>query len=1178
MATLPVVRDLFAGWRFALGRLRAGWRFMLVAAIGVLVAATLLAAAPIYTTTMSNLGLQFRLERGLDEPRDEIVAASVFSLAAGDPADSARRDALDVVSEARLSNLADEIQVEARTLRLDLSFVGFEDDAPEEPVTPEAGELIRQPWGSFVIWSSGFEDHVEIVEGRLPMDADEAGGTFEVVLPDGFQRHAAVGDLVRLGATAYDDCQAIPGSDDPDTARDEVPCVPTTFSSTTVDATIVGFVAANDPDADRWAFLQLTETAGDWTVPDQPLRPRLEPFVPNPGDPAGGPDPDALRARGGAGGMPLLTTQSQFFDVFGRQVPELLTEHRIGIVPDVDGIGLNEVTRSIDDLNGWDTDIGERLDLLAVRQLELERQLETFRNAQTFSQIPLLLILLQVVGIVLFYVVLVMNMLLERQSEEIGVYVARGASTTQVVGLSVVEGLVLAVPAAVVAPFLAHASVRALGFTSTFDPITAGAALPAALSPAAFLLAGAGAALALLAMLLPSFAAARRGIVDVKRDQARPATRSFVQRYYLDLAVVALAGLMLWQLEQRGSVFDPDSVGGWSTDPLLLLSPLVFTLAVAAMLLRFYPPLLRLAVRVLMLLQGTAVALGLRRAGRAPSAYARLMLLVVMAVSVGTFAASYGPTVDRSFTERTQYEGGVPFRGDVFDANGNLRLDDLQAIRDIDGVSDAAMVHRGGITAANGATIPLLAIDVPFARDLLWFRDDFSENAGLDVLLAQLESAVPAGGGIELPADTASVEVSVRTEGELEGQPRVSIRPIYVDANGRYLESFSTTSAGMGWVTSASDVPTTLVAPVRLVSLVLTDQRTSRLRVDGALVFDDITAVTATGTRRVLEDFEGEFGWTIFGPPGDPETFERVNDRVQSGRWAARWTWNTSVSPNRRVLAVDDPVVPVAALMNAEAMGAFGTNVGGLTNANLDGVLAPISVRAGVNFFPTMNPEAGIVVVNYEHVRSLAGAVSFPDLRTRAELWLDFDAGLSIEGQEAIVLSLRDRLAPIELVGRSGILLSRELEEIGADPTIQASGSGILSVAFVAVLSLSALGFVVTLVLSARRRTVEFAVLRTVGTSSWQILRSMLLEWGTVLLIGTTIGVLLGRQVASIMLSFLEVTEEGVSVLPPFTLETDWTALGVGIGTLVVLVAVALGVAWVTTMRRANASELRITQ
>ena len=66
-------------------------------------------------------------------------------------------------------------------------------------------------------------------------------------------------------------------------------------------------------------------------------------------------------------------------------------------------------------------------------------------------------------------------------------------------------------------------------------------------------------------------------------------------------------------------MFDPDSVGGWSTDPILLLTPLVITLALTGILLRFYPPLLRLTVRLLMLLQGTAVAIGLRRAGRAPA-------------------------------------------------------------------------------------------------------------------------------------------------------------------------------------------------------------------------------------------------------------------------------------------------------------------------------------------------------------------------------------------------------------------------------------------------------------------------------------------------------------------------------------------------------------------------------
>ena len=1146
---------------------------MLVAGIGVLVAATLLAAAPIYTTTMSDLGLRFRLERGLDEQREQVVRSEVFGLAVGDPVDAARRDALDAVSEARLGNLSDEVLIEARAQRLDLSFVGFEDQAPEAPVTPGPGELIRQPWGGFIIWTSGFEDHVEVVEGRLPLPAEDAGGVLEAVLPDGFQPHAALGDVVRLSGINYDDCQAILGSDDPTVARDEVPCEPTTFASTSIDVTIVGFIAPNDPEDPRWLFLQLTDEVGDWSVPDQPLRPRIPPF-----DPADGADRLTQRALDGFGSMPLLTTRSQFFDILGAQVPELRAQHRIGIVPDLNSISLSEVTCSIDDLAAWDTDIGDRLNLVATRQLELENQLETFRNAQSFSQVPLLLILLQVVGIVLFYVVLVMNLLMERQSEEVGVYVGRGASTTQVVGLSVVEGLFLALPAAAAAPFLAQAAVRSLGFTSTFQPITDGAALPATLSATAFLLASAGALLALLAMLIPSFVSARRGIIDVKRSQARPSGRGIIQRYYLDLGVVVLAGLMLWQLDQRGSVFDPDSVGGWSADPLLLMSPFVFTLAVAAVLLRFYPPLLRLTVRALMPFQGTAIALGLQRAGRAPSAYARLMLLVVMAVSVGTFAASYGPTVDRSFTERTEYDIGVPFRGPISDADPELRVEDLEEVMAIEGVRSAALVHRGSITASSGTSVPLLALDVDFARDLLWFRDDFAQDLNLEFLLAQLESAVPAIGGLTLPDDARTIEISVRTEGELAGQPRVSIKAIVVDSTGRYLETSTSSAAGTGWVTTTTEVPTTMISPIRLVSLELTDQTTSRLRIPGALVFDDIVAISESGTRTVLEDFEDEFRWTIYRPPGNPEIFERVTDRVRSGRAAARWIWTTTVSPNRRVLALIDPVVPIAALMNDEALGAFRTDVGSPAFARLGGILTPLSIRGGVDFFPTMLPEAGIVVVNYEHLRSLAGTVGFRGHRLRDELWLDFEPGLSIEDQEAIIASLQDRQSPIELLGRSGSLLSRQLEEIGADPTIQASGSGILSVAFVAVLALSSLGFVVTLVLSAHSRTVEFAVLRIIGTSSRQILRAMLLEWGTVLVIGTTIGILLGRQVASIMLSFLGVTEEGVRVLPPFILETDWSALAMGVGTLGVLVAVALIVAWVTTMRRANASELRITQ
>src|SRR5690606_6358005 len=214
--------------------------------------------------------------------------------------------------------------------------------------------------------------------------------------------------------------------------------------------------------------------------------------------------------------------------------------------------------------------------------------------------------------------------------------------------------------------------------------------------------------------------------------------------------VVALAGLLLWQLNQRGSVFDPSSVGGWSSDPLLLAAPLAITLAGSLMMLRFYPPLVRLAARFLLLLRGTAVAIGLRRAGRAPASYARVTLLVILAIAVGTFAASYGPTVDRSYEDRARYTAGIDLRGRLEDQTDEHFEEKLAALAETEGIAGAVGVHRSTIAAAGGLGTQLLALDPVVATDALWWRDDFAARP-LDDLMRELQSVVPPGGGYVLP-------------------------------------------------------------------------------------------------------------------------------------------------------------------------------------------------------------------------------------------------------------------------------------------------------------------------------------------------------------------------------------------------------------------------------------------
>lgn len=1157
--------DLFAGWRFAIRRLRAGWRFMLVAALGVLVAATLLAITPIYATSMSDLGLRFRLDGELSQPGDALTYVEVDPFLLGEPTHRASARAIDKITEARLGWLGEEVLTEDRTHRFDVSFPGHAPVETPVAVTEQVDDPLRQPWGGFVYYLGGWEDHVEVVEGRLP-GAVAAADRPEVVLLDGFQRHATLGDTVLLQSIRFTDCPNIPPSEDPTQAAEEVRCRPTTRVSTSLEVTVVGFVRPQDAADSRWTIFN-----GTFEVADAPLHPRLEDV--DQGDPTRG------LVFQGIGQMLMLTSQEQFDGAFRAQLPETGSHHRSGVYVETSRIGLGEVAYAVADMEAWLTDIRGGLGQVAPARTEVLDTLRGFRNAQSFSAVPLLVVLLQVVGIVVYYVMMVMAMLLERQQSEIGVYRSRGATTTQLVGLSFVEGLAFALPALLVAPWLASAVVSLLGLTPTFEVITGGDLLPATVSPEAYLLAVSGGALSLLAVLLPSFIVVRRGIVDVKREESRPAERNLLQRYYLDFAFVLLAGLLLWQLNQRGSVFDPDAVGGWSSDPLLLAAPLAITAAVSLMVLRFYPPLVRLTVRILLLFRSMAAAIGLRRAGRAPASYARVALLVIMAVAVGTFAASYGPTVDLSLTHRARYEAGVDFRAALYDDSDRQADAKLEALRALDEVESADGVIRGSIRATNGREVSMLAIDPVMAQNALWWRDDFAELPLAD-LMRLLQSDIPPGGGYGLPEDAQALEVHLRTD-----QPeRLYIQARYRNADGVYTSrpleilpgAESGEDAAEGWLVGRAEIGFG-ERPVTFAGFIVTDRTAQNLRLEGSLAIDALSVMRPNGERELLDGFEGLPRWTMHSGADTEETFEVTEEAAFEGGRALLWTYQPLITPRKRVLAPGDPAIPISALMNGYAMGEFRADGNGRGLAQFDQVLMPLNMRAVVDYFPTMDPDRGFVIVNLAHLRDAAGLVGVDIYDYANELWVDFQPATPVAAQVALAQDLRaGRVQP--QVDPGGIVQAQRVGTADADPTLQASGAGILGVAFVAVLGLCTVGFVVTMVVGARSRATEFAVLRAVGASRQEILRALLLEWGTVLTAGALVGAIVGRRVARIMLGFLNVTEDGDPVVPPFVLATDWAILGTGLGILVGVVLASLLLAWATSMRRSPTIELRVTQ
>ncbi|HEY5475333.1 MAG TPA: FtsX-like permease family protein, partial [Tepidiformaceae bacterium] len=709
------MRSLLLVWRIFARRGLSNWRMLSVLALGVVVAATLLASAPIYARTMADLGLTFQIRQDLaDQPSTRVEFTNV-------PIQTQDGVALRGVIEQRIDQRIGWFAASTeRYLR-----------APWMVTAKQGKDPVQtNPFGQLQSLT-GYASHVTVVAGRLPQPTGP-GQPIEVVLGSTAFRQSgfAVGDAFTFYED-FDTCErALPP---PDAAPPPFPCKPQATVSFSYPAVVVGVIDPVDAADHFW------------------VRGASAYF-------------DSSRPLDGTGPvLPMFTDESSLLNGFGSVHPGYPVTLAYNVFADPSKLSRSNFQRARNDIHAL---YDEFSPIGGGAFSPLTTTLDRFGTSENFQQVPLTILLLEIAAVALFYVVLMSAVVVERQAMEIALLRSRGATTGQVISLYVLEGLVVGVPVMLVAPFLAAATTALLGFTPIFKNVANYSLLPVTVSPMSFGLAGLGVLLSLLALVAPAFVVSRRSAVSQRRAEGRPGV-SLLQRYYLDFALVLIAGMLLWELNQRGSVFTPSPSGGVSSDPLLLASPALIILAAAAILLRVYPMVLKLAAKTLAAGAGVTVTIGLWQVVRSPGQYTRLTLLLMMAVAVGTFAASYSSTTERSYRDRAAFETGVDWRAAARN-EGQLGTNGSDAdalLGAIPGVAGATSVLRttGGlaVTGIGGQNLQILALNPAEARNYLWFRNDFADHS-----LNQLMDALGPPGefqGDVLPVDAATFSVWVYT-------------------------------------------------------------------------------------------------------------------------------------------------------------------------------------------------------------------------------------------------------------------------------------------------------------------------------------------------------------------------------------------------------------------------------
>ena len=633
------------------------------------------------------------------------------------------------------------------------------------------------------------------------------------------------------------------------------------------------------------------------------------------------------------------------------------------------------------------------------------------------------------------------------------------------------------------------------------------------------------------------------------------------QRLGIDLALIAVAAIALWQLRLYGAPLTRDARGALGIDPLLIAAPAIGLLAGAVIAVRIIPRLAELGERLLVHRRGLVSSLGARQLARRPLRYTRSALLLMLAIALGTFAFAHAATWTRSQADQAAYRAAADARVIVSDYP---ELPDWAlgpAYRAIPGVTAATPVGRQTLDVGRAVRDgQLMAVDAGVVGSMTTIPLDGATDDPAS-LLAEMATRRPAG--VALPGAPQRLEIVV--DSDLAVPPdappvtegpgsTASITPsvVLIDGDGRLhrLDGAAAPVAGEGL---RLEVPLSVQLdgataapgpPLRLEAIELQVTAPVYTLLEGTLALRDVAvsddvAGTRLDVRRVrrrrrrlvldalrparrerpVRDAVGRAGHDhdrsreasstgyVFGSPTDPGVTFRLHGGAE--------------------------VAALPAIVSTSFLEATGAAVGDTLAAQTYGRSVSLAVIGALDAFPPLDPSVPFVVVDGPTLE-LTRFVENGQVSPAQEWWLALEPD---RAAEALATLRSSPYSAATVVERDE--LTRQLE---TDP-VPLGVIGALGIGALAALAFASIGFVVSATVSTSERLGEFALLQALGLSRRELSAWLSIEHAFLLAAGLLAGTALGLLLAWLVLPFATLTETGAATVPPAVVVIPWEAI-----------------------------------
>ncbi|MFE6918402.1 FtsX-like permease family protein, partial [Streptomyces rubiginosohelvolus] len=769
-------------------------------------------------------------------------------------------------------------------------------------------------------------------------------------------------------------------------------------------------------------------------------------------------------------------------------------------------------------------------------RMSLPTVLDQLDRALLVSRSTLMIVAVQLVLLAAYALLLVARLLNSERDGERELLRARGGSRGRITSFAAIEALLLAVPAAVIAPLLAGPLTGLLAERSALSRI--GLDVGAASTGTVWLVSAAVALACALAVVAPSLTA------GAGERRTRAASLPGPVRAGADLGLLLIAAVAYWQLDRQagGGALTGDRAGNLGIDPLLVTAPALALLAGTVLTLRLLPPAARLAERRAAKGRGLPAALAGWQFSRRPLRGAGPVLLLVLSVAMGMLAIGQSASWNRSQSDQADFGSGASVRLVGGHGSGPASAGIYSGL---DGVRQAAPAHRTTVEASGGRTAEILALDTAHADEGMLMRSDLAGGSPRRVFDTIAPKRTPRP-GLVLPKDSTRVRMDLRittvSPKGSEAAPGTSPPVVTVLLEDRY---------GLPYRFLAGSVPVdggpvpvsfavSAAGGLAVTGIEVDDEPPYGRAEKRRVTVSDVRVVTGSGSP---EGSEGSAGSEDSAGQGRPERPVPVSGSV---RWDASmaltesgdsrpgkppvrkgtsglpdFTYDTGVSsedtwePTTSTLRIT-AARPKAAPLKAVATDAYLKSTNAKLGDEIDLTLAGNTVRVTLADAVRRLPTTGAAELSGAADPAQYGGALLLDLKAVTEL-LAGRTTATIEATEwwlsaapgdapkvAAALRALPDTDPAQVLVRAEAARQLVDDPLGAGPQ-----SALPAVAVVAA-ALAAVGFAVSASGSRRERAAELGVLRALGAPRRQLARMIAAEQGVLIALALLIGLGIG--------------------------------------------------------------------